>query len=99
MTLAILRKTPCGWGWAGGVRPGPLGPSQREGRGKKEVGCGPGGEKRVSPLFFWFSFLSLFKFKFQLSFEFCLNSNFAKKILNTHGLLINNHAMLPNLKT
>jgi hypothetical protein len=79
-----LQKTPCKDCWAGGGgAAGPLGPSwaaaKREERGKKRWAAAQGREKRVSPLFFWFSFLSLFKFKFQLSFEFCLNSEIAKE--------------------
>jgi hypothetical protein len=90
-----IAKTPLGkFGLGVRLLLGHLGRAGLRPRRKRERGRGPspGREiERVSPYFFLLSlfliFVSLFKIPFQICFEFCLNSNFAERILNTHGLI------------
>jgi hypothetical protein len=67
-----------------------LGCGQRENKDRERWAAPRERERGFSPFFSSFSFsdfLSLLKINFQICFEFCLNSNFAEKILNTHGLV------------
>jgi hypothetical protein len=81
-----LQKTPSkdvglveGCGWATWAEAG------REERGR-EVGCGPGRERRVSPSIFSGFYFS-FQIQISICFEWSLKLKFSREVINTHGLV------------
>jgi hypothetical protein len=72
----------CGLGHLGhsGLRP------ERE-KERREMGCAQGEGERGFSLYFFSGFYFSFQNQISNYFESGLNSNFAEKILNTHGLI------------
>jgi hypothetical protein len=81
-----LQKTPCGVSWAGGCGLGRIGPFG-QGEKRERKGAEPREERRVLSLFFFRFFCFSFQIQFSNLFKFCLKLNFAREVINTHGLV------------